>query len=259
MKMKFVIVSKDASFKMLKDRFDAAEELADIDVEYIANNTEGLPKVYNRALAAERASKEHDYVALMHADVSFNTKSFVKHLAEVGPKYDIIGLCGTATLNVSQSPLNWWTGSNPTPYDKWGCVTHGELGDQTSYFSDHSPNVLDHEVACIDGLCIVFTRAALETDIAFDESLSDFDFYDTDISCQALMKHKLRLGVMVQKDLCHYSVGKSILTPAFLANEVKFREKWKFPIPEGSAVAKHIEMTKQAGSGTTDTSSSIYI
>lgn len=245
MKIKFAIVSKDASFKMLKDKFDAVKELADIDVEYIANNTDGLPKVYNRVLNIERASKEHDYVVFMHADVSFNAKSFIEHLTEVGPKYDIIGLCGTATFNVSQSPLNWWTGSNPTPYDKWGCVTHGELGDQTSYFSEHSPNVRDHEVACIDGLCIVFTRTALDSSIAFDESLGDFDFYDSDISCQALMKYKLKLGVMVQKDLCHYSVGKSILTPAFLANEVKFRKKWNFPIPKDSAVAKHLEMAKQ--------------
>lgn len=245
MEIKFVIVSKDTSFKMLKDKFDLANDLASIEVEYVSNNVEGLPKVYNKKLVEERESKKHDYLVFMHGDVSFNSRSFIEHLKEVGPKYAVIGLCGTSTLNVSQSPLNWWTGSNPTPYEKWGCVTHGELGDQTSYFSEHSQNVMDAEVACIDGLCIIFTRQALETDIKFDEELADFDFYDTDISCQIVMKYKLKLGVMVQKDLCHYSVGRSILTPSFLDSEIKFRAKWNFPIPEGSTVAKHIEMKKQ--------------
>ncbi len=242
MNVKFVIVSRDANFKMADDKFDAARDIASIDIERVQDNTLPLPVVYNRALASARESSMHDYLVLMHADVSFNARSFIEHLVEVGPKYGLIGLCGTSTLNVSQSPLNWWTGSNPTPYEKWGCVTHGELGDQTSYFSEHSPGVTDTEVACIDGLCMIFTRDALGTGIEFDESLSSFDFYDTDISLQAMVKYGLKVGVMVQRDLCHYSVGKSILTPAFLDAEVKFREKWKLPIPPGSAVAKHIEM-----------------
>ena len=248
MNIKFAIVSKDTSFKMLKEKFDLANDLASIDVEYISNNIDGLPKVYNRVLAEERAIKKHDYLVFMHADVSFNTRSFIEHLKDVGSKYAVIGLCGTSTFNVSQSPLNWWTGSNPTPYEKWGCVTHGELGDQTSYFSEHSQNVMDREVACIDGLCIIFTRQALDTDMQFDESLGEFDFYDSDISCQTLMKYKLKLGVMVQKDLCHYSVGRSILTPSFLDNEAKFRAKWNFPIPKDSAIAKHLEMKAQFAS-----------
>ena len=248
MNIKFAIVSKDTSFKMLKEKFDLANDLASIDVEYISNNIDGLPKVYNRVLAEERSIKKHDYLVFMHADVSFNTRSFIEHLKDVGSKYAVIGLCGTSTFNVSQSPLNWWTGSNPTPYEKWGCVTHGELGDQTSYFSEHSQNVMDREVACIDGLCIIFTRQALDTDMQFDESLGEFDFYDSDISCQTLMKYKLKLGVMVQKDLCHYSVGRSILTPSFLDNEAKFRAKWNFPIPKDSAIAKHLEMKAQFAS-----------
>ena len=248
MNIKFAIVSKDTSFKMLKEKFDLANDLASIDVEYISNNIAGLPKVYNRVLAEERAVKKHDYLVFMHADVSFNAWSFIEHLKDVGSKYAVIGLCGTSTFNVSQSPLNWWTGSNPTPYEKWGCVTHGELGDQTSYFSEHSQNVMDREVACIDGLCIIFTRQALDTDMQFDESLGEFDFYDSDISCQTLMKYKLKLGVMVQKDLCHYSIGRSILTPSFLDNEAKFRAKWNFPIPKDSAIAKHLEMKAQFAS-----------
>lgn len=240
MDIKFAVVSKDSTFKMQESRFSTT--LANVEVDFFDNNKHALPVLYNKVLAEERASKKHDYLVLMHGDVSFNLESFIKHLEEVGPKYGLIGLCGTSIFNVSQSPLNWWTASNPTPSSKWGCVTHGELGDQTSFFSQHSPRQLDAEVACIDGLCIIFTRQALETNMVFDETLSPFDFYDSDISCQALMKYKLKVGVMVQKDLCHYSVGRSILTPSFLDGEELFRKKWNFPIPKDSAIEKHLDM-----------------
>lgn len=241
MNIKFVIVSKDSSFKMLNDAFDQAKDLANIDVEYIASNEKALAIVYNEHLRSIRQSNTAiDYIVFMHSDVSFNVKAFISHLNSINGKYGLIGLCGTSTFNVSQSPLNWWTSSNPTPYDKWGCVTHGELGNQTSFFSNHSPTVLDHEVACIDGLCIIFTKDALNTDMEFDENISKFDFYDSDISMQAVMKYKLKVGVMVQQDLCHYSVGKSILTDSFLESELKFRQKWNFPIPPDSAIARYI-------------------
>ena len=242
MDIKFVIVSKDNNMKMADSKFACNVPNVNIEIDRIACNTQPLPTVFNVKLRKERELRSHDYLVFMHGDVSFNIDAFMKHLVEVGDKYDLIGLCGTSTLNVSQSPLNWWTASNPTPTTKWGCVTCGELGDQTSFFSQHSPSKLDAEVACIDGLCIIFTRRALETDMEFDETLGDYDFYDTDISCQALMKYKLKIGVMVQKDLCHYSVGKSILTPRFLDCEEKFRKKWNFPIPKDSAIAKHLAM-----------------
>ena len=38
-------------------------------------------------------------------------------------------------------------------------------------------------------------------------------------------------GFVVRKDLSHFSVGKSILTPHFLENELKFRKKWNLPLP----------------------------
>lgn len=245
MDIKFLVVSKDESFKMDESRFNAAGLAHTVSVEYVKNNTEPLSKVYNRKLADVRSAGGCDALVLMHGDVSFNLLNFVNHLEQVHTRYDLIGLCGTAIFNVSQSPLNWWTGSNPTPNAKWGCVTHGELGDQTSYFSQHSPMTMDAEVACIDGLCIIFTKKALETDMAFDEGLSSFDFYDSDISMQALVKYKLKIGVMVQKDLCHYSVGRSILTPEFLDGEELFRKKWNLPFPEGSAIVKHLAMKAQ--------------
>ena len=100
---------------------------------------------------------------------------------------------------------------------------------------------MDAEVSCIDGLCMIFAKQALDSSIEFDENLGAFDFYDTDLSMQAIATYKIKIGVMVQKDLCHYSVGKSILSPSFLETEKKFRAKWNFPIPPDSAIAKYIE------------------
>lgn len=245
MYIKFIIVSKDESFKMDDSRFNVDGIMHKISVEYVKNNIKPLSKVYNRKLVKTRSAGGCDALVFMHGDVSFNLSNFINHLEQLHAKYDLIGLCGTSIFNVSQSPLNWWTGSNPTPNAKWGCVTHGELSDQTSYFSQHSPMTMDAEVACIDGLCIIFTKKALETDMMFDESLGSFDFYDSDISMQALVKYKLKIGVMVQKDLCHYSVGRSILTPEFLDSEELFRKKWNLPFPEGSAIAKHLAMKAQ--------------
>ena len=65
----------------------------------------------------------------------------------------------------------------------------------------------------------------------FDPSVGEFDCYDTDISMQAILKYGLRLGVVVRRDLKHFSVGKSILTPRFLESEAKLRRKWGFPEP----------------------------
>ena len=129
MKIRFVIVSKDNSFKMGQDKFVDANLEDTTNLTYIPNNRDPLPIVYNKILREERASHEDDYVVFMHSDVSFNIRLFVEHLKSLENKYALIGLCGTSILNVSQSPLNWWTGSNPTPFAKWGCVTHGELGD----------------------------------------------------------------------------------------------------------------------------------
>lgn len=232
-KWKFVIVSKNTEFKLSPDKFANVADLAEINISYVDNNTKPLAEVYNKYLEYERGSNgtSWDYMVFMHADVSLDLSGFIKHVEKVSEKYDILGLCGTATMNVMQSPLNWFTSSRPTPDKRWGCVMHGELGNQMAWFSQHSPDVGDHEVACLDGLCIIFTKKIiLDRSIRFDPNVGEFDFYDTDLSMQAMMSG-LKLGVVVRKDLMHFSIGKSILSQHFLENELKFRKKWNLPLP----------------------------
>ena len=243
-KFKFVVVSKDNDIKIhnavSKAMFDINGH--EVDVSEITNNKLSLATVYNMKLNEERQFISHDFLVFMHADVTFDVKQFLNHVDQCKCKYDVMGLCGTSTMNVSQSPLNWWTGSNPTPTSKWGCVTHGELGDKKSFFNSHSPDTTDHEAACIDGLCIVFGPKAIESGMTFDEQFT-YDFYDTDISFQTVLKYKLKLGVIVEQSLQHYSVGKSILTKDFLSHEIDFRKKWSLEIPPNSPIRQMLSQS----------------
>lgn len=235
---RFVFVSKNDEFKFGRDKSDAFQvEHPTVRFDYVQNNAQPLADVYNLMLD-ENCSGDFDYVYFMHADVSLDFLGLIRHVESVAGKYDLIGLCGCAKFCVSQSPLNWFCGSNPFPQFRWGCVTHGELGNQTSFFSQHSPDVTDHEVACIDGLCIIFSKNAVKAGLRFDNSLGSFDFYDSDISMQAVLRYGFKIGVVVRKDLQHYSIGRSILTKDFLQNEAKFRKKWDFRPPAGSFVEK---------------------
>ena len=227
-KFEFVFVSKDDNFKITHEQSEKFElEHNNVTFNYVANNTLSLADVYNTFIQKHRVNKDIDYLIFMHADVSLNLNELISHIENVNGKYDIIGLCGCSKISVGQSPLNWFTGSRPFPEHRWGCVTHGELGNQKTYFSHHSLDITDHEVACIDGLCFILTKNAIEnSDILFDTQFS-FSHYDTDFSFECVMKKHLKLGVIVRKDLQHWSVGRSILAPEFLESEKLFRAKWK--------------------------------
>ena len=237
--MKFIvhIVSKDTNFMMVpSDNSFRNANGHEFDVCLNESNKDPIGKAHNEFIN-QHSNDNFDYAILMHSDVSFDTTALADHIAAIHGKYDVIGLCGCSKLVVSQTPLNWFCGSRPCPETRWGCVSHGEIGNQTTYFSSHSPMVFDHEVACIDGLCIIMSKHAVDVGLRFDPSVGDFDLYDTDLSFQALISYKLKLGVIVQKDLHHFSLGKSILSDKFLANEFKFRRKWNLPIPQQCQIA----------------------
>lgn len=224
-KFMIVQVSKDEDFKM------KIEDLSFVNttVIQVPNNKEPLANVYNEHLKIARTEKDVDFVLFMHADVSVDITHLLKHIEECKDKYDVFGLCGCSKISTSQQPLNWFCGSRPFPEFRWGCVTHGELGNQTSFFSQHHPNEFDHEVACIDGLCIIFGPKALQSNIIFDTNFK-FHHYDTDISFECILHKNLKLGVLVEKSLQHYSVGKGILEQSFLEEEIFFRKKWKIEL-----------------------------
>ena len=248
-KIFILMVSKDSNFAI--DEFTIQdfyakwpEYVGNVDIQKISNNMMPLPELYNNVLLDMKyktfANKEeYDFVVFMHADVSLSLVDLIMDIERCKDKYDVMGLCGCAKISVNESPLNWFTGSRQYPESRWGCVTHGETGNQMSYFSMHSPDVKDHSVACIDGLCIIISKKAAEDGLRFDTKMH-FNCYDTQISLEAVLVKKLRLGVLVEKSLYHYSVGKSILTDDFLYDELVLRERYNLGIPKGSRLEQII-------------------
>ena len=129
---------------------------------------------------------------------------------------------------MSVSPLNWFTGSSKTPESRYGDITMiTQEGDRRcEYNKINGIDVSDTEVACIDGLCIVFNRNMLESDIKFNEDMM-FNCYDTYISLSAIMKYHFKVGVMVLPTI-HQSVGKSILSDVFMQDENILRSNFIF-------------------------------
>ena len=62
------------------------------------------------------------------------------------------------------------------------------------------------------------------------------------------MKYGMQIGVIVEKSLRHYSVGKSILSDKFLETEIKLRSKWNLGFPHGSKIEKMWSSMHQADS-----------
>ena len=195
--------------------------------------------VINNIMIKKSISEGYDYLIMMHSDVELDLVGLAHHIMECANKYDVMGLCGCEKISISESPLNWFCGSRKFPEYRWGCVSHGELGNQISFFSERRPEVRDHSVACIDGLCIIMSRKAMESGLMFDEELK-FNCYDTQISFDAVMNKGLRLGCLVERDLKHFSVGKSILKDEFMEEELVLRRRFGFCIPPDSRLANYL-------------------
>ena len=189
----------------------------------VNGSSESITSINNSFITKFYDDKDVDFLIFMHSDVSLSFPEFILHVRECADRYDVMGLCGCESINVSISPLNWFTGSSLKPNGRWGCVTHGELGNQKSFFSSDRPSVTDHPVACVDGLCLVLSMKAIESGLRFNENLR-FDCYDTDLCLDAVMNRGLRVGCLVEQSLVHQSVGKSILGPGFLDCEREMRK-----------------------------------
>lgn len=178
------IVSKDSNFKINEEDIDSyMKEHSEhvLKANLIANNKEHIGVIYNKIFGDyinTPDDEKADFVVLMHADVFFDLSHFLNHVEECKEKYDVFGLCGTEVLNISKTPLNWYTGSSDCPDKRWGCVMHGELGNTVSFFSGDRKETTDHSVGCIDGLCMVFNRKAVESGLRFNEEF-EFNCYDT--------------------------------------------------------------------------------
>lgn len=230
MKILFVVTGKDDK-KKFNPSFEDIETLKndgiECDIKHIINpnKEKSLPQCYNPILRDIRDNHTYDSVVFMHADVDFDMRAVVNHYVSIADRYAIVGLAGAKELDLSISPLTWFTASKNAPLERYGRIINND-GDIVgeSFFNRSKPYIEDAEVASVDGLCMFFSKSFLDKDIYFDESFK-FDFYDLDICLEALINHKLKIGVMIEPTK-HDSVGRSILEEAYLIPEKIFRDKW---------------------------------
>lgn len=184
--------------------------------EIIENNTEGLSKVYNRFLTEEYRNK---FVIFVHDDVLITDLFFEEKVLFAFEKYDIIGLAGSKSCNLSSEHPAWHTMAPRE--DHVGEVAHTSQGKVwTSVFGPTESRAL-----ILDGLFIgVNVSAALEKGLTFDENF-EFHHYDIAFSLRANQK-KIKAGVF---PLCviHYGLGDSMNTDEWRESAKKFKETYK--------------------------------
>jgi hypothetical protein len=233
------IIAKDQNFSISNNSIqDFLSKYDNSRVIETGDNTENITIVNNRMIETA-LSDGYDYLIMLHSDVEIDLIKLCNHIEECENKYDVMGLCGCEKISISESPLNWFCGSRNYPQYRWGCVCHGELGNSISFFSSDRADILDHQVSCIDGLCIILSRKSMLTGLRFDEKLK-FNCYDTQISFDAQLTYGLKVGCLVEKELKHFSVGKSILEDSFFDEELILRQRFDFEIPKNSKMEKYL-------------------
>lgn len=235
LKVKIAIPSKDGVESILltsnpktKEDIDRLknEEIAVVDVFLNIENKYTLTEFGNKMI--EESKNDYDYLILMHSDVYLSLYEFVKRLADSNRKYNVVGVAGTKKLNISQSPLTWFTGSHRFPDDRYGRIIHecGELLAESFFNKNKHADVSDTEVLTIDGLLMCLDKKTMQSEnVRFDTTFT-YDFYDLDFCLNVQTNTELKIGVFVIQTI-HKSLGKSVLTEEYLIPERKFRMKYQ--------------------------------
>lgn len=186
-----------------------------INAEIVYENKEGLPKVYNRFITEENRNFKLIFV---HDDVLIEDLFLFDKLNLAFEKFDIVGLAGARSCNVSAEHPAWHLMAPRE--DLVGEVTHSRSGINWTTVFGKTPN----RVLVLDGLFIaVDTAKLLDTNTFFDE---EFEFHHYDITfCLKANSQKLKMGVYPIR-VVHFGLGDSMNTPEWTQSSVKFKEKY---------------------------------
>jgi len=201
----------------VKDKRDSI--LGNVHLIHNTAKLNSIAKKYNYAIEKYCLPSSEQYFCFRHDDLTFNTPKDViiyklDKLFEDG-KVGVAGLIGTYILEQS---CVWWIPNRPL----------NTAGKITQCFPDGKSTVMADwpgthvGLASVDGCCLFISRKLLESGVRFDESLSDYHFYDADICCQAL-SNRYEVAT-VDIEAIHKSVGKAV-------NEIEqyrkvFFDKW---------------------------------
>ena len=182
----------------------------------VENNREGLCKVYNRFLTEEYKDK---YVIFIHDDVLINDLFFEEKVLAAFEKFDIIGLAGATSCDLSSEHPAWHMIAPSEHYV--GEVAHSKDGRVwTTVFGP-----TDSRALVIDSLFMgVNVNKALEKGLKFDERF-DFHHLDIDFSLEA-NRLKIKTGVF-PLSVTHFGLGDSMNTDSWKKSSIIFKEKYK--------------------------------
>jgi GT2 family glycosyltransferase len=189
-------------------------------IEVAYGNREGLPKVYNRAIAAARGDA---MLLFVHDDIWLDDPKWLDKLFAALERYDVAGLAGNQR-RVPGQPA--WLYTKVEGERAWldeehlsGSVRHGQhpLG-KLSYFG-RSPR----DCESLDGLFIAARADVLKRcGITFDERF-EFHHYDIDF-CRTAREAGASMGTWPIL-VTHQSTG-AFNSPGWFAGRDRYLAKW---------------------------------
>ena len=214
--IKFVIATKDNKQTFLnKKPFGLFLEKTSMvnDAIIIENNTEGLPKIYNKFLTEEY---KNNFIIYVHDDVLVDDLFVFEKIQMAFEKYDIIGLAGAKTCNINSDMCAWHLMSNTDNYV--GEVSHYSK-DKKVWTTVFGPS--DSRSLILDGLFIgVNVENIIEKQLKWDEN---FKFHHYDISfCLRANNLKIKAGVFPLRSV-HYGLGDSMLSDEWKKSNQLFK------------------------------------
>jgi hypothetical protein len=191
-----------------------------LDLRLFPSNTEGLPRVYNRAI--RDAADDPAVLVFVHDDVHICDFSWPVHLLEGLSVFDVVGVVGNRR-RVPRQPGWAFTDERFTwddPRNLSGVLGHG------TGFPPRKLNIYGlprQEVKLLDGVLLAArSETLLAKEVQFDERY-DFHFYDMDF-CRRAEQQSLRMGTC-SVSMIHESDG-NYGGPAWRAAYQRYLEKW---------------------------------
>jgi hypothetical protein len=192
-----------------------------IDLRIFANNTAGLPSVYNIALRESFTAPA--VLIFIHDDVHLLDFFWPERVLAGLDSFDIIGLAGNKR-RLPRQP-GWMfideKFTRDSPDNLSGVVSHGENWPARGICYYGPPGV---EVKMMDGLMLAAHSETLRSQrVMFDEAF-DFHFYDLDF-CRQAERRKLRMGTWPIQ-VMHESNG-AFISDGWRNGYAKYLAKWQ--------------------------------
>lgn len=195
-----------------------------IRCEIAFSNTEGLPEVYNRVIAA---AKHTDILVFVHDDVWLDHKLFIAALDAGISRFAVLGVAGNT--RVQQGQPGWAFKSIENGHFVWdwgylsGAVWHGHMHHQPE-LTHYGPCPAHCEL--MDGVFLAARGRTLKRRKVKFDTRFDFHFYDLDF-CRSARTSGLSLGTW-DIPLTHESAG-IFGGDGWTRNLALYREKWESP------------------------------